>query len=202
MGNYSGPKVRLSRSLGVPIAETPKHLNLKRSTRPGMHGFRPARRTLYGRQLAEKQKLACYYNIRDGQLRRYMNRAVSAKKNTPDALQEMLEVRLDNVIRRLGWARTIWEARQMVSHGHFQVNGRKVDRPGLPVSPGDTIVAKDKSKAYVRSCAQATEEGFVPAWLEADNEKCEARVTRTPTPEDVRLPFELNYSLIIEFYTK
>jgi len=202
MGNYSGPKVRLSRSLGVPIAETPKHLNLKRTTRPGMHGFRPARRTLYGRQLAEKQKLAFYYNVRNAQLRRYMQKAVKSSKNTPDALQEMLETRLDNVIRRLGWARTIWQARQMVSHGHIYVNGRKVDRPAYPVEPGDRITAKESSKAYVRSCAQSTEDVFIPAWLEGDSEKCEARVLRLPTPEDVRLPFELNYSLIIEFYTK
>jgi small subunit ribosomal protein S4 len=202
MGNYSGPKVRLSRSLGVPIAETPKHLNLKRSTRPGMHGFRPARRTLFGRQLAEKQKLAFYYNVRNTQLRKYLNKAVKSKKNTPDALQEMLETRLDNVIRRLAWARTIWQARQMVSHGHIYVNGRKVDRPGYPVKLGDQITAKESSKAYVKDCAQATEESFIPAWLEGDAEKCEGRVLRLPTPEDVRLPFELNYSLIIELYTK
>ena len=202
MGNYCGPKLRLSRSLAVPIAETPKHMNPRRTTRPGMHGYRPARRTLYGRQLAEKQKLAFYYNIRNAQLRRYMQRAAQSKVNTPEALQIMLETRLDNVIRRLGWARTIWQARQMVSHGHLKVNDRKVDRPGYGVQPGDAIVAKDKSKPFVKGCAEACEEGMTPAWLTVGGNKCEAQVTRMPTPEDVRLPFEIEYSLEIELYTK
>jgi small subunit ribosomal protein S4 len=202
MGNYCGPKVRLSRSLSVPIAETPKHINMKRTTRPGMHGYRPARRTLYGRQLAEKQKLALYYNIRDGQFRRYMQKAVQSKVNTPEALQEMLETRLDNVIRRLGWARTIWQARQMVSHGHFKVNGRRVDRPGYGVSPGDAITTKDSSKPYVKQCIAECTEAVVPAWLQPDNEKCEAQVLRVPTPEDVRLPFEVDYTPVIELYTR
>jgi len=202
MGNYCGPKLRLSRSLAVPIAETPKHLNPTRTARPGMHGFRPARRTLYGRQLAEKQKLALYYNIRNTQLRRYLQKAVKSKVNTPDALQVMLETRLDNVIRRLGWARTIWQARQLVSHGHFKVNGRKVDRPGYSVEAGDTIVAKDKSKAYIKACAEACEDAVTTDWLNVDSNKCEAQVKRLPTPEDVRLPFEIEFSHVIEFYTK
>ena len=202
MGNYCGPKVRLSRSLSVPIAETPKHINLKRSTRPGMHGYRPARRTLYGRQLAEKQKLAFYYNIRNAQLSRYMEKAVNSKVNTPEALQEMLETRLDNVIRRVGWARTIWQARQLVSHGHFKVNGRRVDRPGFCVNPGDMITVKDSSKSYIKDCIAACTEAVVPAWVTPDNDKCEAQVTRLPTPEDVRLPFEIDYSLIVELFTR
>ncbi len=202
MGNYCGPKVRLSRSLSVPIAETPKHINMKRTTRPGMHGYRPARRTLYGRQLAEKQKLALYYNIRNAQLRRYMTTAVQSKVNTPEALQGMLETRLDNVIRRLGWARTIWQARQLVSHGHMKVNDRRVDRPSYGVTAGDTITVKDSSKAYVKSCIAACTEGVVPAWLQPDNERCEAQVLRMPAPEDVRLPFEIEYSLVVELYTR
>lgn len=202
MGNYCGPKVRLSRSLGVPIAETPKHLNPKRTTRPGMHGFRPARRTLYGRQLSEKQKLAAYYNIRDTQLRLYMGKASKSKTNTPEKLQEMLECRLDNVIRRAGWARTIWQARQLVSHGHFYVNGRRVDRPGFSVDAGDVITVKDSSKAYVKSCAESCQDVLVPAWITVDSSKPEVQVQRKPIPEDVRLPFEVMYSMVIEYYTK
>ena len=202
MGNYCGPKVRLSRSLGVPIAETPKHINMKRTTRPGMHGYRPARRTLYGRQLAEKQKLALYYNIRSAQLRRYMQAAVQSKVNTPEALQEMLETRLDNAIRRLGWTRTIWQARQLVSHGHLKVNGRRVDRPGYGVIAGDVIAVKESSKPYVKQCIASCTEAVVPSWLTPDNDKCEARVVRMPAPEDVRLPFDIDYSLIVELYTR
>jgi len=202
MGNYCGPKVRLSRSLGVPIAETPKHINMKRTTRPGMHGYRPARRTLYGRQLAEKQKLSLYYNIRNAQLRRYMQAAVRSKVNTPEALQEMLETRLDNVIRRLGWSRTIWQARQLVSHGHFKVNGRRVDCPGYGVVAGDVVAVKDSSKPYINLCIAACTEAVVPSWLTPDNDKCEAQVLRMPAPEDVRLPFDIDYSLIVELYTR
>jgi len=202
MGNYCGPKVRLSRSLGVPIAETPKHINLKRTTRPGQHGFRPVRRTLYGRQLAEKQKLAFYYNIRNTQLQRYLVQASKSKMNSQEALQQLLESRLDNVIRRCGWARTIWQARQLVAHGHFLVNGKKVDRPGLSVEPGDMINVKDKSKAFVKACAEMSADAVVPGWLTVDTAKGEAQVTRLPNPEDVRLPFEVDYAKVIEFYTR
>jgi len=202
MGGYNGPKVRLSRSLGVPIAETAKHLNLRRTTRPGMHGFRPARRSLYGRQLAEKQKLAFYYNLRNKQLRRYMAMASKSRRPTPEILQELLESRLDNTIRRLGWARTIWQARQLVGHGHFLVNGRKVDRPGYGVSAGDVISVKDKSKAFIKKCIEAADESLVPPWLTADNNRLEANVTRSPFPEDVRLPFEVDFASVTEFYTR
>lgn len=202
MGNYCGPKVRLSRSLGVPIAETPKHLNLKRNTRPGMHGFRPARRTLFGRQLLEKQKLAAYYNLRDTQFRRYLEKAAKSKTNTPEKLQELLETRLDNTIRRAGWARTIWQARQMVAHGHFYVNGRRVDKPGFGVSPGDVITVKESSKPYVKRCAESCEDVLVPGWIVVDPAKQEIIVQRLPLPEDVRLPFEVNYSMVIEYYTR
>ncbi len=202
MGNYCGPKVRLSRSLGVPVAETPKHLNLQRSTRPGMHGFRPARRTLYGRQLLEKQKLAAYYNIRNTQLRHYMEKASKSKANTFEALQLLLETRLDNVIRRIGWARTIWQARQLVAHGHFLVNGRRVDRPGFAVSTGDVITVKDSSKPYIKACAESSSEAVLPAWLSTEMNKIEGQVLRMPTPEDIRLPFEIEFSAVIEFYTR
>jgi small subunit ribosomal protein S4 len=202
MGSYTGPKLRLTRSLGVPIAETAKHLSPRRTTRPGQHGFRPARRSLYGRQLAEKQKLAFYYNIRNKQLQKYMTIASRSKRPTPDVLQELLESRFDNVIRRCGWARTIWQARQMVSHGHFRVNDHKVDRPGFQVSPGDIITVKDKSKAFVKNAIEAADESFVPAWLNTDNNKLEVRVERMPFPEDVRVPFEVEYALVTEFYTR
>jgi len=117
-------------------------------------------------------------------------------------LQQLLETRLDNVIRRAGWARTIWQARQLVSHGHFLVNGHKVDKPGYGVSANEIITVKDKSKALVKSCAESCSEALVPAWLNVDNGKWEIQVIRLPMPEDVRLPFEIEYSKVIEFYTR
>ena len=200
MGNYCGPKVRLTRRVGVPIAETAKHLNPRRPNRPGQHGYRRGRPSLYGRQLAEKQKIAFYYNMRDGQLRTYMSLARHSRRDTKAAFQELLETRLDNVVRRMGWARTIWQARQAVAHGHFQVNGRRVDRPSFRVSDGDVVAVKDRSKQFINDCAEVCEGPLPPEWLNVDEKKLEGRVVRMPSPEDVRLPFEVEFGLIIEYY--
>ena len=202
MGNYTGPKVRLSRRLGVPIAETGKHMNLRRPNRPGMHGYRSPRRSLYGRQLIEKQRLAFYYNVRDRQMRRYVVTAQKGHASAADGLRQLLERRLDNVVRRLGWARTIWQARQIVAHGHLLVNGQKVDRPGFEVKAGDVISVCDKSQKFVAAAAEACEEKLVPAWLAAEEGKLVGTVTQLPMIEDIRVPFDLEYSLIIEYFTK
>jgi small subunit ribosomal protein S4 len=200
MGNYTGPKVRLTRRLGVPICETNKHLNPRKGNRPGMHGFRRGRPSLYGRQLAEKQKIACYYNVRDKQLRHYMERASTSKKDNVAALTELLETRLDNTVRRLGWARTIWQARQAVAHGHFFVNGHKVDRPSYNVRVGDVITVRESSQKFVKDCAETCEGPLAPEWLQLEENKLEGRVVRMPAPEDVRLPFEVEYGLVVEYY--
>jgi len=202
MGNYCGPKVRLSRRLGVPIAETVRHMNLRRPNRPGMHGYRSPRRGLYGRQLIEKQRLAFYYNVRDRQMRRYVALAQKGGGSTADALRQLLETRLDNVIRRLGWVRTIWQARQMVAHGHVLVNDKKVDRPSYVVRAEDVITVKDKSQKFAQASAESCEEKLVPSWLEAEGGKLRGTVLHPPSPDEVRIPFELEYSLIIEYYTK
>jgi small subunit ribosomal protein S4 len=204
MGTYHGPKVRLTRRAGAPMAETPKHLNVRRPTRPGLHGRRRPRRSLYGEQLGEKQKLAAYYDLRDRQFTRYVEQAQAVAGSTTDALQQILESRLDNVIRRLRWARTIWQARQMVSHGHFYVNGRKVDIPSYQVSTGEEITVKPGSEDFVRAAMASAEEAMlqVPAWLSADNETLRAKVLHVPAPEEIRLPFEIDVAKVIEMYTR
>lgn len=204
MGNYCGPKVRLSRALGVPISETPKHVNMKKQTRPGQHGYRRGRVTLYGTQLKEKQKIAYYYNIQNKQLRHYMKLAEKSRVSTDKAFQTILEARLDNVIRRLRWARTIWQARQMVTHGHFKVNGRKVDLPSYRIKVGDVIEVKDRSKKFIAEVIETTTAmGFaVPEWISADDQNLKATIERLPEFDEVRLPFEIDYSKIIEFYTR
>jgi small subunit ribosomal protein S4 len=204
MGRYYGPKIRLSRSVEAPIAETPRHVAPKKQRRPGVHGYRRARRSLYGSQLVEKRKIASYYNVRERQLRRYTQQAQATRIPSQEALQEILESRLDNVIRRLRWARTVWQARQMVVHGHFLVNGRKVDRPSCCVKPGDTITVKQSAQDFVRRCAEATEGmGFrVPDWLSVDQAKLVAAVLHVPQLQEVMLPFDVDYSKIIEFYTR
>ena len=204
MGCYSGPKLRLSRRLGVAVAETPKHVTPRRDKPPGAHGRRWRRESLYGSQLREKQKLAAYYCIRDTQFRHYVRKAQSSKLRTDQALLEILETRLDNVIRRLRWARTIWQARQVVSHGHFLLNGQKVDQPSLRVKPGDIITVKESHKSFVRRCEESVEGmGFrVPDWLSVDQERLQASVLHPPRQEEVLIPFDIEYSKILEFYTR
>ena len=202
MGNYTGPKLRLSRRLGVPIAETVKHTNPRRANRPGMHGYRSPRRSLYGRQLTEKQRLAFYYNVRDRQMRLYVSQASKGKGSAADSLRQLLECRLDNVVRRLGWARTIWQSRQLVVHGHLMVNGTKVDRPSYQVKAGDVITASEKSQKFLNGCAESCEEKLVPSWLAAEEGKLVGNVLHVPQTDEIRIPFELEYSLIIEYYTK
>jgi small subunit ribosomal protein S4 len=154
--------------------------------------------------VVEKRKVVSYYDVRDSQLRRYIRQAQTAKSPSPRALQETLEARLDNVVRRLRWARTIWQARQMVVHGHFLVNGRKVDRPSFCVKGGDTVAVKQSSHDFVRQCAASTEGmGFrVPDWLSVSQDRLEAVVLHAPKAEEIMLPFEVDYSKIVEFYTR
>src|SRR6185369_7476574 len=142
MANYTGPKVKLSRRVGVPIADIPKHTTKRQLNPPGMHGFRGRRLRDYGVRQNEKQKLRYHYNVLERQFRRYLEEAGSAKGNTGEALLRILEQRLDNIIRRLGWARTIGAARQLVSHGHVMVNGHKTDRPSAQLKVGDTITLR------------------------------------------------------------
>jgi len=157
---------------------------------------------LYGRQLAEKQKLAYYYDLGERQLHHYLQKAQQSRQATLDAFAEMLETRLDNALRRAGWARTIWQARQMVVHGHIFVDEAKVDRPSYGVSPGEVISVRPRSRKLVEQAAASSETGPVADWLERDETAMEVRVLRRPALEDVRLPFEMDYSLVLEFYTR
>lgn len=203
MNNYTGPKLRLSRRLGVPIAETPKHVDTIEKPGKRTRGrFRRRQKSLYGRQLDEKQKLAFYYNIGNRQLRRYLGQAQKSKGSTADALMETIETRLDNVLRRIGWTRTIWQARQLVVHGHIYVNGHKVDRPGYLVGKEDKITPKEKSAEFVQACRSSVVNASVPGWLSVEGEAMEAQVIREPKLEDVKLPFDLNCSMIVEFFSK
>ncbi len=202
MNNYTGPKLRLSRRLSAAVAETAKHVETVEKGGKRFGRFRRRQKSLYAQQLTEKQKLAFYYNIGNKQLRRYLNAAQKSKGSTADALMEIIESRLDNVLRRLGWARTIWQARQLVVHGHIKVNGRKVDRPGYLVQANDAIAVKEKSQEYVKGCVASCEGVTVPGWLSGDGEKLEAQVIRTPKLEDVQLPFDLDCAMIVEFFSK
>jgi len=197
MGRYTGPKVKLSRRVGVPIADTPKHTSPE-LTLPGMHGYRGRRQTEYGVRLNEKQKLRFHYGMLERQFRRFLTIAKKSKGNTANTMIQLLETRLDNVLRRLGVARTIWAARQIVAHGHVIVDGRKTDIPSYRVEPGQIITFKEGIHKLLRENMEQNAGHSVPAWLEWNPAQLMARIIQLPNPEDV--PFEVNMNLIIEFY--
>ena len=197
MGRYLGPKVRLSRRVGVPIADIPKHTG-KELQIPSMHGYRGRRNTEYGVRMAEKQKLRFHYSILEKQFRRFMSIAQKTKGNTGEALIQLLERRLDNVCRRLGVARTIWAARQLVVHGYVLINGKKLDRPSYVVKPGDVITFKEKVQKLLRENMESNPGHNVPGWAEWNPAQLTAKINALPKQGDV--PFEVNMNLIIEFY--
>ena len=197
MGRYLGPKLKLSRRVGVPIADIPKH-TAKELELPGMHGYRGRRVTEYGVRLTEKQKLRYHYQVQERQFRRYMDMAKKSKGNTANSMMQILEQRLDNVLRRLGVGRTIWATRQIVSHGHVLVNGRKTDIASFLVEPGHTITFKEKIHKVLRDNMEQSAGHNVPSWLEWNPAQLTAKILQKPVPEDV--PFEVNMNLIIEFY--
>lgn len=197
MGRYTGPKVRLSRRVGAPIADIPKHTGGE-LTLPGMHGYRGRRNTEYGVRLAEKQKLRYYYGMQEKQFRRFFDMAKKSKGNTANSLMTILEQRLDNVLRRLGVGRTIWATRQIVNHGHVLVDGVKTDIASFLVEPGQVITFREKAHKVLRDNMEQNAGHNVPGWLEWNPAQMTARVVAVPSPEDV--PFEVNLNLIIEFY--
>jgi len=197
MSRYLGPKVRLSRRLGMAIADLPKH-NKAEFVAPGMHGFRSQRLSEYGVRAREKQRMKAHYHVLEKQFRRYMAQAKKAKGNTAVTLQQLLETRLDNAVRRLGVVRSIWAARQLVSHGHVRVNSKKVDIPSYTISPNDVITFKDKAHKLLRESMESLAGHQVPGWIEFNPAQLEAKITALPVPEQI--PFEIDTNKIIEFY--
>ena len=184
MGRYLGPKVKLSRRCQVPIADNPKHTK-EELTLPGMHGFRGRRNTEYGVRLTEKQKLRFHYSMQEKQFRRFLDIAKKSKGNTANTLQQLLECRLDNVVRRLGVARSIWAARQIVAHGHVLVNGKKTDIASFIVEPGMTITFKEGISKLLRDNMEQGAGHNVPGWLEFNPAQLTAKINALPVPEDV-----------------
>lgn len=197
MGRYTGPKVKLSRRVGVPIADIPKHTGGDLEI-PGMHGYRGRRNTEYGVRLNEKRKLRYHYNVLERQFRRYLDMARKSKGNTGNTLLTLLETRLDNVLRRLGVGRTIWATRQIVAHGHVLVDGRKTDIASYLLKPGQTVSFKEGIHKLLRENMESIAGHNVPGWLEWNPAQLTAKMLANPTPEDV--PFNVNMNLIIEFY--
>jgi small subunit ribosomal protein S4 len=201
MGRYTGPKLKKSKRVRAPISDTTKHMKAELESGPGVHGARRrGKSTIYGDRLREKQKLAFFYHVGDRQFQRYMAEAERVKTNTAHKLNELLERRLDNVVRRAALARTIWQARQLVAHGHVQVNGKRVDRPSYQVDTGDVITFRPKKKESLKAMAESADtNSIVPSWIEVNREELSVKVTRLPTPEEIFRPFETNLQLVVEF---
>jgi small subunit ribosomal protein S4 len=198
MARYLGPKVKLSRRVGVPIADIPKHTAKRQLNPPGVHGFRGRRLKDYGIRKDEKQKLRYHYGVLEKQFRNYLERATSRPGNTGELLLQLLECRLDNVMRRSGLTRTIWAARQMVVHGHVLVNGKKVDRPSFAVKLGDEVTVREKVHGLARENMESLAGHVVPGWLSMNPAELQVKVVAAPTSDQI--PFDANTNLIVEFY--
>ncbi len=198
MARYLGPKVKLSRRVGVPVADIPKHTAKRQLTPPGMHGFRGKRSKAYGIRKDEKQKLRYHYGVLERQFRRYLAEAGRRPGNTGELLLQLLERRLDNLVRRAGFARTIWASRQMVVHGHVLVNGRKVDRPSYQLSVGDVVTLRAGIHNLARENMESLAGHIVPGWIVLDPSELTAKVSATPTSDQI--PFDVNTNLIVELY--
>lgn len=169
---------------------------------PGQHGAARKKLSDYAVQLREKQKVRRYYGILENQFASYFEMAAKKPGMTGENLLQILETRLDNVVYRLGYAMSRAEAKQLVTHGHFTVNGQKVDIPSYLVSAGDVIALKPKSKdsAKIKAILEANEKKPVPKWLEADKANVSGKVAQLPTSEDIDLAIEVH--LIVELYSK
>jgi len=197
-------KYKINRRLGVNLWGRPKSPINKREYGPGQHGQRRKKVTDYGVQLMAKQKLKGYYaNISEKQFRKYYEEAVRRKGDTSANLIELLERRLDAVVYRLKFAITPFAARQLISHGHLLVNGKRVNIPSYQVRDGDTIELKEKSKqlASVLDASQ-TAERDVPEYVEVDHRAMKGRFIRTPKPTDVPYPVQMEPNLVVEFYSR
>ncbi|MDD5903109.1 MAG: 30S ribosomal protein S4 [Oscillospiraceae bacterium] len=173
-----------------------------RSYPPGQHGQGRSKSSEYGQQLREKQKAKRYYGVLESQFRSYYEMAERRQGKTGENLLSILECRLDNVVYRLGFAMSRAEARQMVSHGHFTVNGRKVNIPSYQVKPGMVITLKESSRGLekIKANIEANSSRPAPKWLEYDANNQIAKVIGVPARDDIDLPIEEH--LIVELYSK
>ncbi|RAZ52066.1 30S ribosomal protein S4 [Campylobacter hyointestinalis] len=208
MARYRGPVEKLERRLGVSLALkgerrlAGKSALDKRPYAPGQHGQRKTKISEYGLQLREKQKAKFMYGVSEKQFRRLFAEAARRDGNTGALLVSLLEQRLDNVVYRMGFATTRRFARQLVTHGHILVNGKRVDIPSYRVSAGEKIEVAEKSKAnpqIVRAIELTNQTGIV-AWVDVEKDKKYGIFTRIPEREEVVIPVEEKY--IVELYSK
>lgn len=209
MANYTGPVCRLCRREGTKLflkgsrCFSPKCAIDKRAYAPGQHGQgRRSKLSDYGHQLREKQKARRIYGVLERQFRRYFAQATRSKGVTGERLLQILETRLDNVVFRLGFADSRNQARQLVNHGHFTVNGRRVDIPSYLVKENDEIAVAEvsRSNTYFRNLLETLAEHRTTDWLTLDVANLAGRVVRLPKREDIDIPVQEH--LIVEKYSR
>ncbi|MBO4816423.1 MAG: 30S ribosomal protein S4 [Clostridia bacterium] len=174
----------------------------RRNYAPGEHGQGRKKLSEYGTQLREKQKTKSFYGVQEKQFRKYFEMAENKKGITGEILLQILESRLDNVVYRAGFGTSRAQARQLVNHGHFEVNGVKTDIPSYLVKPGDVITVRENKRdsKIIKENLEINSSKPIPEWLEKNSEKFEAKVIRLASREDVDLPVEEH--LIVELYSK
>ena len=208
MARYTGSVCRQCRREGCKLflkgdrCYTEKCAMNNRAFAPGQHGQGRTKASEYGSQLREKQKAKRFYGVLESQFRSYFEMAERRQGQTGENLLSILECRLDNVVYRLGFAMSRAEARQMVTHGHVTVNGRKVNIPSYQVKPGMTVSLKESSRGIEKIKANIEANAFraAPKWLEYDANSLTAKVVAVPAREDIDLPIEEH--LIVELYSK
>jgi small subunit ribosomal protein S4 len=190
------------RALGVDLPGLSRKSIERRPYPPGQHGQNRRRKVSdFGRQLKEKQKLRFNYGIGEKQMRRYVAKARASKLAAGDALLSLLESRLDNAVFRAGYAPTIPAARQLVNHGHFTVNGRRVDIASYQLQPGDVIRPRERSLTLAAITTSLEELSLArPEWVEFDAKKLTTRIKSAPTADSV--PFPIEVQLVVEYYSK
>jgi len=208
VARYTGAVCRLCRREGLKLflkgerCYTDKCAIERRNYPPGEHGQARPKFSEYSIQLREKQKLRRIYGVLEGQFRRYFAMADRSRGVTGETLLQCLERRLDNIAYRMGFATSRAEARQLVRHGHFEVNGRKVDIPSYLVRPGDVVAVRERSRKVgrIQEALELAQRRGVPDWLEVTPEAFAGRVKTLPARADLTMP--INEKLVVELYSK
>ncbi len=208
MSRYTGPVCRLCRAEGTKLflkgdrCYTEKCGLTKRNSKPGQHGTRRGKMSEYGLRLREKQKLRRFYGLNETQFSTIYEKASNLPGQTGHNFLQLLELRIDNIVYRLGFGVSRSQARQLVSHGHFTVNGRKLDIPSALLKPGDVLAVAEGSKevSLLKENSEAAAVRSIPAWLSFNPESMTGNVLTVPVREQIEVP--VNEQLVVEFYAR
>ena len=197
------PKVRVARALGIPLTAKAGRIMEKRPSTPGQHGQgRKRSPSVYKIQLMEKQRLRATYNVSEKQLKKCYQEAKHSSDNSGDVLLQLLESRVDSAVYRMGFATTIYAARQYVAHGHFNINGKRTKTPSQRLKPGAIISVREKSKTHpqIMDALTHSQSLQVPEYYEINKVKMEGKLAAIPEREQI--PVTVNEQLVVEFYSK